>query len=277
MKTYLVPMALALIAVQASALNLQVGDIKDSRTTGQFFDGLELDLKLLGDEIDEAKAIRTTISLATDSTGRDLIDPSRLENDFREVGQYGSDKKVTLKLKNPSRKAESLKEIKGSVDLYLPKRDPKAAVTVKNLKSALGKPIADSALKSAGIEVAFYTQAELKSQQKKEAEEKAKEMKAQGASDEMISMATSFMDSFSGGDENSITLKLKDPNKKLVSIEFLSAEGKKIDTNGSMSSGDTIVKYFSEKVPDNAQVVLYVASQQALLSVPVALANVTLP
>ncbi len=278
MKLFVLSIAFLCSTQVAFAINIQVGDVKDSRTTGQFFAGFEIDLKLIGDEIGDAKAIRTSIVSAVDSTGRDLIDPSKIEKDFKEVGSYGaSDNKVTVNLKNPSRKAETLKELKGQIELFVPKNDPQSTVVLRGFKQHSGKVIDSPALKSSGIELAFYDSQQAEEQQKKEAEAKAAEMRKQGMDESMIKMASGFMGGFGGGDGNSVTLKIKDPGKKLVGIEFQTSAGQKISSNSSMSSGETIVKYFNEPIPADGQVSIFVASDKALVKVPVELANVALP
>jgi len=68
--------ALALLAVPglASAQDLRVtaGTIEDRRTTGKFFGGLEIELKLTGDDLADAKAARVVLKKAVDESGRDL-------------------------------------------------------------------------------------------------------------------------------------------------------------------------------------------------------------
>ena len=57
--------ALALLAVPglASAQDLRVtaGTIEDRRTTGKFFGGLEIELKLTGDVVDELEAVLSAL------------------------------------------------------------------------------------------------------------------------------------------------------------------------------------------------------------------------
>jgi hypothetical protein len=279
MNSRIIALSAILFAQPALAIDVQLGDIKDSRTTGQFFNGMEVELKLVGDEMADAKAIRTKVATAIDSTGRELLDPSKIEKDFQALDRFGgmSDNKVTLKLNNPARKAESMKELRGTIELFVPKNDPQATIGLKGFKSISGKPIDAPALKAAGIELTLLTAAQAAGQQKQDTEKKIAEMRAQGMSEEMIQMASSFASGFGGSDENGITIQLKDPNSKLVSIDFLTAAGEKIDSNGSMTSGGTVVKYFNQPIPDDAQVMVYVISPKALVNVPIQLSNITLP
>ncbi len=151
---------IALYAQSAYAIDTAIGDVKDTRTTGKFFAGLEVELKLIGDEIDAIKGVRTNLTSVTDDTGKDLIDPEKVKKEFEEFNQFGhGQNSVTLRLKNPSRKAAKISKLGGSLDLFLPSKDPQANVSVANLKSKLGKPLEDPALKAAGIELTVLDKA----------------------------------------------------------------------------------------------------------------------
>jgi len=264
----------------AFALDVQIGELKDSRTTGQFFKGLEVQLKLVGDGFTDAKALRATVSSATDSTGQNLINSEETsQKEFKEISNFGgsSDNTVTLKFLNPARKAESLKELKGEIELFIPKNDPQSTVTLAGSKNWAGKLIDHPALKNAGVELKILTAAQQQENAKKESEEKIALMKKEGAPQEMIDFAMQMAGGFGGNDENSLTLSLKDPKNSLVSIEFVDASGQKIDSNGSMSSMGSKTLYFGSKVPDDASAVIHILSSKALVKVPIQLANVTLP
>jgi|GEM_PF-2892520 len=87
MKTQILALSLiSTIAIVTSAgaqVQTQLGDVKDSRTTGQFFGGLTVNIKLLGDSVADAESIRTVINTAVDDTGRDLIDHEKQKYGWR--------------------------------------------------------------------------------------------------------------------------------------------------------------------------------------------------
>ncbi|MEQ1852679.1 MAG: hypothetical protein ABMA01_13945, partial [Chthoniobacteraceae bacterium] len=113
--------ALFLAHVAFAEVKLTVGDISDRRTTGKFFAGLEIELKLSGPELAEAKGIRTLIKGATDDAGNALPKKEdRFGSDgFEELqkafgGGFGREKKadefqVKLEFGNPPRAAKSIK------------------------------------------------------------------------------------------------------------------------------------------------------------------------
>ena len=79
---------LAMVALgseQAADVRVQVGDVKDSRTTGKFFANLEIELKLMGDDLDGAKGLRCTVTKAVDDTGRNLLKEEREKSSFSDI------------------------------------------------------------------------------------------------------------------------------------------------------------------------------------------------
>jgi len=104
--------ALALSSPVEAQVQVQFGDVQDSRTTGQFFSGIEVKIKLLGDSVADAESVRTVIKTAMDDTGRDLIDHEKKENNFEKRNRQGGQNwELSLKLKNPARKANTIKEL----------------------------------------------------------------------------------------------------------------------------------------------------------------------
>jgi len=145
---------IAIVASADAQVQTQLGDVKDSRTTGQFFGGLEVKIKLLGDSVADAESIRTVINTAVDDTGRDLVDHEKEQNKFvTRDGQSRQIWELNLNLKNPMRKATTIKELTGEADLFVPKNDPDSIVKVDDFQKQGGQPIASPALSAAGIAV----------------------------------------------------------------------------------------------------------------------------
>ena len=270
----------AIVASADAQVQTQLGDVKDSRTTGQFFGGLEVKIKLLGDCVADAESIRTVINTAVDDTGRDLVDHEKEQNKFvTRDGQSRQSWELNLNLKNPMRKATTIKELTGEADLFVPKNDPDSIVKVDDFQKQGGQPIASPALSAAGIEVITYTKEQAEAEKAKRTEEAKKNPKANigeaiaGAFGEIFNM---------GGGPNSITVQLKDPNGTLAGVEFQDASGKKIKGNGWSSSGDIKTKAsktynFQTKLPDSTRLVIYLATPKSVVTVPLTLKDVFLP
>lgn len=258
----------------ALAITPSIGEIKDSRTTGEFFAGLDLELKLVGDDLADVKGIRTTITSAVDETGRDLVDPQKLKSDFEEFNTGSWQKNsVTLSLKNPARKAAVIKELNGELQFFVPKKDPSSTVKVVKIKAHTGKPIPSNVLKTAGIEFTVMNKADWEKHQQKEKEAAKTEALKQGITDMFEGMFGSFLDV----GEHDLVYMIKDPNKKLVNYEVVDAAGQRIDNNGSMSTGDTKVVNYSQALPDDASLMLYVMTPGSIQTAKLAFNSIALP
>ena len=283
MRIPLLSIAIFVFVIVASAeaqVQTQLGDVKDSRTTGQFFGGLEIKIKLLGDSAADAESIRTVINTAVDDTGRDLVDHEKQKNEFvKRNGQSQQSWELSVNLKNPARKATAIKELTGEADLLVPKNDPDSIVKVVDFQKLGGRPIASPALSAAGIEIVAYTKEQVDAEKAKQAEEAKKNPKANIGE----AIAGAFGELFNiGGGPNSITVQLKDPKGIVADVEFQDESGKKIQGNGWSSSGDRKTKEsktynFQTKLPDTTRLVIYLATPKSVVTVPLTLQDVFLP
>ena len=265
----LLPAALAasLACAAFAEVKVTVGDISDKRTTGKFFAGLEIQLKLSGPELAEAKGIRTTLKSATDDTGKALPEPENRfgsKGGFEELekafgGGFGEKKadefQVKLEFANPPRTAKAIKELSGTIELLIPAKDPAAVISASVAKDA-GKPLDNAALRAAGVE---FTLRKPGTAEKK---------------------PTGF--NFGGSlGENDLGYEIKDPKNKIASVEFFDASGKKLESNGRMSSGSneskTVSITFNAKPPADTVAKIYVVTDKSVVTVPLNLKEIPLP
>jgi hypothetical protein len=281
--------AAAAAPLSAQDLRVSAGTIEDRRTTGKFFGGLEVELKLTGDDLADAKAKRVIVKKALDETGRDLLPDERKDPDFSTSS--GSDLKVNLK--NPARGSTAIREISGHVELFTPARDPASVVTIDRLPSRMDKPISMPALRNSKIEIAVVSpkahranaakrKAEFEKEMAKNKAEMEKEMK--GASPEeakaleaIMGLAQAFSGMMDEVGDNDLILNVKDADNRLMDVEVTRADGEEISSNGSMSSGELRVMNFSEKLPADAKLKVLVKTSKSLVSTPFTLSNVSLP
>lgn len=258
--------ALLLAHAAFAEVKLTVGDISDKRTTGTFFAGLEIQLKLSGPELAEAKGIRTVIKGATDDAGNALpAKENRFDSDgFEELqkafgGGFGKEKtadefQVKIEFGNPPRTAKSIKTLSGTIDLLIPTKDPASVITASVAKDA-GKPLENAVLKAAGVEIT---------------------LRAPGAAGKKTNAF-----GFGGGGENDLSYEIKDPNKKVASVEFFDAAGKKLESNGRSSFGmggsKSVSVSFNAKPPADALAKIYVVTDKSVVAVPLELKDVPLP
>lgn len=290
--------ALAVVAVFAlgSAVVAQVrvmpGDVKDTRRTNGFFNKLEVELKVFGDVLAQAKGIRYTVEKAVDETGKNLINEDKTQSDFEEILNPES-VKIELELKNPSRQATTVKEISGTLEIYAPERDPESSVTVPAFLKTPGKPITDARLRSAGVEITLWTKEQYEANKKAEEERLKKaieEKRKKGEKEEadfgealaegLAKMFGGLFSTFGQMSENSVAFQINDPTARLMRLEFEDAQGKSIQSSGRMTMGDqpkTIIYEFDEKLAATARLKVYLITPRSLLKVPFKLTDVPLP
>jgi hypothetical protein len=274
---------LAALPLAAQDVRVGAGTIEDRRTTGRFFAGLEIELKLTGDDLADAKSARILVMKAVDETGRDLLPERKADEDFKSIGSS----ELKLSLKNPARGASAVKEIAGEVQLFVPTRDPAAVVTIDRVLSRMDKPIDSPGLKAQQIAVrAVLPKAHRAAAKKREAEfekemEKHKdEMKKEAGDDKTAEALIALVKGFSGmmnevGD-NDLILEVED-EQKILDVSVVGPKGDTIDTRGSMSSGGLRILQFSEKLPAEAKLRLLLQTRKSIVSAPFSLTNVPLP
>jgi hypothetical protein len=242
-------LASALLA--QAAVNVTVGDISDKRTTGKFFQGLEVELKVSGPEMANCKGLRVVLKEAKDNTGKAIPEKEGVFNDGRfnepqkAFGGFGNGKKkefdeyqLKLELENPDRSAKSF-SLDAAVELLIPSQDPNSVITVDVAKVA-DQPLAQEALKATGATITFKAPT---------------------------------------SDRASYTIT--DPKGKIASIEFCSPDGKALETNGRMSSNFSGSKSINinlrEKAPAGMVAKIYLITDKSIVSAPVKLPGVPLP
>ncbi len=281
--------------VTPAQVKVTAGDLKDTRRTDGFFNKLEVDLKISGESIAGAKGIRVLVTKAVDDTGKNLIDEKEPENDFKEIDSSDKETKLSIEMKNPERRANAVQEISGSVEIFAPNKDPKATITLVNIQRDIGKPIISASLRAAGIELTVWNKEIFDARKKAEEDRLKKEIEAQAKKADksgnpadaaellgqgLMSIFGSLFSGFASMDENDLAFSVKDPQSKLVTIEFEDMAGKKLEQGGRTTIGGdprTIIYGFKEKVPATTRIKLYVLTPRAVTKTPFKLTNVSLP
>ncbi len=263
----------------AADIRISVGEVKDSRSTGQFFNELELKLRLTGDDVPAIRGVKTIVTKAVDGTGRNILNKEEKAADFESFSDAVSGRTaVTLKLKNPARRAAVVSEISGELRVFMPERDQAATVVVKGFPAKAGKPLADPSLAKARVGVTVLTKADYDTIIKRREEEK---MRAEGAKEgltgAMMGMMEGFMGMFLEVGEHDVILKIDDPAEKVIDIDLLNANGDLLQTQGSMKSEGLKVIKFNKPLPADAQLRIFVGTEKAMASVPFTLTDVALP
>jgi hypothetical protein len=273
MKSYLMwVLALSSGVALAADVSMTVGDIKDSRTNGKFFNELEIELSLKGDVLEKVDRYRLRLDAAVDDTGRDLLQKERSDNDFEDAHGFGSSQpdqiSVDLKFRNPARKAEKVKEIRGVVELYAPSLDPAAVVAFPQVRAKKGQALETPATRAAGIKLLVAV---------KDGAEAPKPKPAAEAANSLQAMAESFGSLF-GGDAFAVLLKLEDPQGRVAGYQVVDGQGKVIKSRSRSTMNKTMITLgFEDQLPADVGLVLQLKTEKSLIRLPVALADIPLP
>lgn len=267
---------------QTSNVRVMVSEVSDRRTTGQFFAGSEIKLKLVGDVLGDIRGVRKIqITKAVDDTGRNLVTEEKIGSTepfgFERMEKVSSQIEQTIKLGNPARKASVIKEITGSIELYEPNKDPNATVTVKNFIAQIGKPLALPALRERNIEITVLNKSQYEKVKKENDERAAKNTTSPEIADAFAKVFKQLFSGFMRVGENDLAFLINDTKSALVDIEIDDEHGMAYKRGGRMSSGGIHVLSFDRKIDDKAQLVIFLATPKSITKVPLLLKDVLLP
>ena len=271
-----VTLLFATASAQAADVRLSVTEVTDARSTGQFHNGMEIKLKLTGDDVASVKGIRTVVTKAVDETGRNLMKDEKQDKDFGSVRDSGTGPETTLRLKNPARRAATVKEIIGEVHLFMPDQDPAATVMVKNFRAATGKPLGTQQLGKAGLQVTVLSKADYDAlSKKKEQEEREKVEKDLGQA--MVKALEGVFSSFFRVGDNDLILKLADSGEVFINAEVIDGAGNVVPTMSTTYADDMRILGFELPLPKDAQLRIFLKTPKSVVTVPVKLVDIALP
>jgi hypothetical protein len=293
MKSQMIRMSLALLLAMPivshaqtkspTSIQASVGDITDNRTTSGFTSDCKVELKFTGDAASDAGSVRQVrVTEAKDETGRDLIlakDDDTSSSSFG-TGRSGTTLKADVKLRNPSRNATTIKIIRGDVELFTPTEANGGLLTIKDVLKNPAEPIKNPALEKYKVQLIYLTKESYEAKKKEiEAQKKA----STDAAGEKLGEA--FGDLFKGmfggmmnsSSKNSIQMYVKDPEKRVVSLKFVDAQGKPLKSRESWSSQEFKNTGFDAPPPPDTQVIVQLATPESVKSFPFKVENIPLP
>lgn len=148
-------LGLPLVAPEAAAqdeVRVAIFKVQDSRSRYQANDAsarLTLFPRLEGAGLAEARGYRLTVTAAKDDVGTVLTpDP---EGPTKWTGKPDG-MELWLKLSGPARGAATV-TLSGTVEAWIPSRDPASEVKVERFYTKAGRPLAEPALKSAKVKL----------------------------------------------------------------------------------------------------------------------------
>lgn len=289
MRSVLALGAVLLFAVAAEAqtgVGVEVDTVTDNRISAgdpdqlQARGGLELRLKVTGNGLEKALAARVLVKEAKDDEGNSLLEKEPSIPDF--MPREYNNGTVDVSVLQPSRAAGAVR-LKGTVELYVPGRDPDATVKIANGLAKLDAPLSAKGLKAAKIEITplsadGYT-ALLKSRKitEKDIEEIRAEGKRRGADEKEVEMAIELAKAFESMDEpptpSSVYFSAKKADfDRIYRVEILGADGNPVNvpSRGVSTRGESSIMTLnaSEPPPQNAALQLMLLTAKSRVSFP---------
>jgi hypothetical protein len=288
-----ITIALALFAAnvfaqsKATPIEVSIKQVNDRRTNGSFASlNISLDLPKISSR--DVEASRVLIAAATDDSGRSLLDPEasepQLDPNFRGSLTGRDDKvpppaTVSVTLENPDRKAKTVKEVRGEIELYMPGKDPNSVAEIAKFMSSSGKPLTHKALKANGVEISLVSPAQLTAERKRLGDAKRKEYIEAGwtPGEDLDSMVQSYSESLLTVEESDVLARIKDPNGRIQDIAYVDAAGeiKRISTR--TDEGFTYLTTWGEKPQADWKLKVSMKTPKNLVRYSFMLKDVVLP
>jgi hypothetical protein len=264
---------------QPATVRATVGDVTDNRTTGSFNSECKVELRFTGDAAADATSVRQVrVTRAEDELGRDLVLRDRTEI----IGSSGPSRRSgplrgEVRLRNPSRNASVIKVLEGEAELFNPTVENGGILTLRDILTKPAELVQHPTLQKHGIQLMYLTKASF------DAKKADTEAQARGNAESKLSDA--FSELFSGmfggmmssDSPNSIKLYVKDPEKRVLEVEFQNGQGQPLKRRSSWTSNDLRNYDFDAPPPADTQVLIHVATPEAIQAVPFRLENIALP
>ena len=278
---------LGVAAYGQSGVGVEIDDVVDNRygstgdTSGfQLQGALELRVKLNGNGLDKVTAARVIVKEAADDLGNKLTPDSKSLPDFTPRDHNSGT--LQLSVRQPARAASSVR-VKGTVELYVPGRDPNASFKIEKALAKLDAPFSAKALKAAKMEITPLSPAAYKkAQEARKIDDKAIEQiraegKKQGASEKDIELAIGLAKAFeemdSGLPEGSVVLSGKKSDfDRVFRVEILGDDGEPIHitSRGVSTRGESSLMTLSpsQTPPANATLQMMLVTDKSRVSFP---------
>lgn len=288
-----ITIALTLFALSAVAqpkatpVEVSVKSVNDRRTSGSFAQ-LNISLELPKISSRDVEASRVLLAGATDDTGRTLLNPEAgepmLEPNYRGSLTGRDDKvpppaTVNITLQNPDRKAKTVKEVRGEIELFMPSKDPNSVAEIAKFMGSSGKPLSHKALKANGIEIALVSPAQLAAERKRLSDAKRKEYVEAGwtPGEDLDSMVKSYSESLLTVEDSDVLVRIKDPNSRIQELAYIDAAGETKRISDRTDEGFTYLTTWGEKPQADWKLKVSMKTPKNMVRYSFALKDVVLP
>jgi hypothetical protein len=271
-----------------SGVGVELDEVIDNRVVHEMLTGsLELRVTLKGNNLDKATSARIIVKDARDDKGNVLSEGANVP-DF--MGREYNSGTLQVSLKSPARAASTIK-LKGTVELFVPTRDPNAVVKIDKALAKRDVPLSHKSLKAAKIEITPLSAEGYAASRKANKLDDAKiaeiraEAKKRNVPEKEVETVIEFAKAMDAMDEpmtpNSVVLSGKKSDfDRILRVEILGADGKPIDVGSRSTStrGESSIMTMQPngELPANAALQFYLLTDKSKMSFPFEL-SVTLP
>jgi len=277
-------LAAALFAATA-ATDMHVIQVNDRRSKGPF-SRLLLIVEVPSVKNADVAASRVLLKTAVDDAGNDLI--ASTEEPKLDANQHQGSKDdpgtphpmtVYVEMKNPSRSAKAVKEVRGDIEFYIPTKDPNGTATIQKFMSQSGKSLSDRALRANGVDMSIISQAQFETMKKAASDKYRAEQKAAGAEgDDLEERVKNFLEyDYVKPDEGDVLVKLNDPQKRVESVSYIDAKGEMKQVNMRDKNGIFVLSTWGEKPQPDWAMRVNLKTSKNITRYPLVLTNVPLP
>jgi hypothetical protein len=251
--------------------------IGETRSTGESYYGnrTELDVQISGDEVRRYKFARiSAITKAVDDQGFELIG-EETSTTYEEVS--GNASVATIKLENASRKAETIKELSGTLSLFSPTEANGGIVKIKEIGSQTNKNLTP---KDKELSVVYLTKESYEKFTNEQKDKREAELKKQSKEiQELAKGVMGLMDIFSYNDWSypQVNLMVTGDASKIVKVSVEKPNGEELSSNGSSYTDKLRTYYFSEEILPDYTLTLTVEVGGAIKSIPFNIKDIILP
>jgi hypothetical protein len=260
-----------------------IQQVNDRRTSGSFAQ-LTISLELPGVKASEVAATRVLLTTAVDDSGKTLLDPKAREPQLESTSRMSMKRDdappatISVTLLNPARKATKVKEIRGDIELYMPSRDPNSIAEIPKFLSYSGKQLASKALAANSVEIGVVSPTQLAAEKKRRGDAKRSEAKASGFDGEDLDRyVASYLESLLKLDDDEVLVRVKDPNKRIQEISYVTASGETKHVSTRDDDGFMRLSTWGDKPQPDWKLRVSMTTPKNIVRQPFVLTDVPLP
>jgi hypothetical protein len=257
---------------------VSVSEINESRSTSDnsYNKKCEIVLKISGDEVRKYKFAKIAkVTKVLDDQNLDLLNEEKTSSDYKEIDQEA---KIDIEIKNPARKANTIKELSGELCLYNPSVANGAIVKITDYQSKANTNLLPN---NSPVQIVYLTKQFVEKYVKENKDKKEEELKKMP--EVARKMAEGLISAFEGmfgmdnDNPNQAFFYISGDESKFITLYFEDINGKKVERNGSSTNNGLMAYTYDEKPNPNWKLILNIETAGSIKKLPFKILNIDLP